>query len=173
KAAAILEAWYPGQDGGTAIAATLTGKNNPSGRLPVTFYESTDQLPPFTDYSMRGRTYRYFTGKPLYPFGFGLSYSTFHYSDLKVSGSHVTATVKNASSRAGDEVVQLYVAPKQAENGLLRQLSGIHHLHLEAGESRSVEFTLPRNPQQLKSISVGGSQPLASWPGVHYVEKTF
>jgi beta-glucosidase len=171
KAAAILEAWYPGQDGGTAIAATLTGKNNPSGRLPVTFYESTDQLPPFTDYSMRGRTYRYFTGEPLYPFGYGLSYSTFQYSDLSVSGNHVMATVKNVSSRDGDEVAQLYITPKKAENGLLRQLAGLRHVHLKAGESRSVEFTLPQDARQLKSISVGGSQPLPNWPGVHYIEK--
>ena len=81
---AILDAWYPGEEGGTAVAETLSGKNNPAGRLPVTFYKSADQLPPFEDYSMKGRTYRYFTGTPLYPFGYGLSYTKFSYSDLKV-----------------------------------------------------------------------------------------
>ena len=84
-AAAVLEAWYPGEEGGTAIAETLAGVNNPSGRLPVTFYASLDQLPPFEDYSMQNRTYRYFQGKPLYGFGYGLSYSTFEYSNLKLS----------------------------------------------------------------------------------------
>ena len=81
---AILEAWYPGEEGGTAVAQTLSGKNNPAGRLPVTFYTGVEQLPPFEDYSMKGRTYRYFEGTPLYPFGYGLSYTTFSYSDIKV-----------------------------------------------------------------------------------------
>src|SRR5207244_5423918 len=79
---AILEAWYSGEEGGAAIAETLSGKNNPAGRLPVTFYTGVDQLPPFEDYAMKGRTYRYFEGKPLYPFGFGLSYTTFSYKEL-------------------------------------------------------------------------------------------
>ena len=112
-AAALLAAWYGGEEAGTAIAETLAGINNPAGRLPVTFYKSVDQLPPFTDYAMKGRTYRYFKGEPLYPFGFGLSYSTFEYSGLAAKrtpkGAEIRATVKNTSARDGDEVVQLYV----------------------------------------------------------------
>ncbi len=113
-ATALLAAWYGGEEAGTAIAETLAGVNNPAGRLPVTFYKSVDQLPPFTDYAMKGRTYRYFKGEPLYPFGFGLSYSSFAYSGLSAkrtpNGAEIRATVKNTSSREGDEVVQLYVA---------------------------------------------------------------
>jgi beta-glucosidase len=168
KAMAILEAWYPGQDGGSAIAATLAGTNNPSGRLPVTFYESTEQLPPFTDYSMRGRTYRYFTGKPLYPFGYGLSYSNFQYSDLAVAGNHVTVRVTNTSSRSGDEVVEVYAAPKSSKTGLIRQLAGFKRIHLQGGESRICDFILTLKPEAIRSVSVGGSQPE---PGAHFVEK--
>ena len=90
-AAAILEAWYPGEEGGTAIAETLAGANNPGGRLPVTFYASLDQLPPFDDYSMQKRTYRYFSGKPLYAFGYGLSYASFVYSNLRLSSEKLQA----------------------------------------------------------------------------------
>ena len=114
---AILVAWYPGQEGGNAIADVLFGKTNPSGRLPVTFYRSVSQLPAFADYDMKGRTYRYFEGDPLYPFGFGLSYTTFEYSGLAVDRPRVKAgdplvvsmNLKNAGSRDGHEVVQLYV----------------------------------------------------------------
>ncbi len=114
---AILDAWYPGEEGGTALADVLFGDYNPGGRLPVTFYKSVDQLPPFTDYSMQGRTYRYFKGDPLYPFGFGLSYTKFKYDNLKLSASKVkagdelriTAEVRNVGEKPGDEVVQLYV----------------------------------------------------------------
>ncbi len=114
KAAAILEAWYGGESAGTAIAETLDGANNPAGRLPVTFYRSVEQLPPFADYSMDGRTYRYFRGDPLYPFGYGLSYSTFQYSGLKLNplpGGRYQAvvTVTNTSKAPGEEVAQFYV----------------------------------------------------------------
>ena len=112
-ATAVLAAWYGGEEAGSAIADTLAGANNPAGRLPVTFYTSADQLPPFTDYAMKGRTYRYFEGTPLYPFGFGLSYSSFTYADLSAkrtaAGAEIRATVTNTSARDGDEVVQLYV----------------------------------------------------------------
>jgi Glycosyl hydrolase family 3 C-terminal domain len=115
---AILEAWYPGEEGGTPIAETLSGKNNPAGRLPVTFYTSVDQLPSFESYAMKGRTYRYFEGTPLYPFGYGLSYTTFSYSDLTLPTSVITAgqpmtaevTVTNKGKLAGDEVAQLYLS---------------------------------------------------------------
>ncbi len=113
---AILEAWYPGEEGGTAIAETLAGDNNPGGRLPLTFYSSLSQVPDFTDYSMKGRTYRYFDGKPLYPFGFGMSYTKFDYTDLKgptvlAAGdpAKIEVTVTNSGSVAGDDVVELYL----------------------------------------------------------------
>ena len=114
---AVLEAWYPGEEGGAAVAETLSGKNNPAGRLPVTFYKGVDQLPNFEDYGMANRTYRYFSGKPLYPFGYGLSYTKFSYSDLSVPTQAIAAgqpvgadvTVTNTGKVAGDEVVQLYL----------------------------------------------------------------
>src|SRR5205085_12300023 len=124
-AAAIPEAWDPGEEGGTAVADVLSGEYNPAGRLPVTFYKSVAQLPPFTSYSMNGRTYRYFAEQPLYPFGFGLSFSWFNYSDAKIvpdqvaAGTPVTvsALVTNASSAPGDEVVQLYLSRSEERRG--------------------------------------------------------
>ena len=172
-AAAVLELWYGGEECGTAIAETLAGVNNPGGRLPVTFYKGIDQLPKFDDYSMKGRTYRYFSGEPLYGFGFGLSYSTFQYSALKAqrtaSGAQISVRVKNASGPDGDEVVQLYVNGGGGEGDPIRQLRGFERVHLRKGETRDVQFTLtpedvPRNKLQ---ISVGGGQPAA---GVAHVE---
>jgi beta-glucosidase len=182
NAAAILEAWYPGEEGGTAVAETLAGINNPSGRLPVTFYKSVDQLPPVEDYSMKGRTYRYFEGEPLYPFGYGLSYSKFRYSGLKIDppaadGSvQLHATVKNASGREGDEVVQLYLS-KQSSHFTVprRSLVGFDRVHLRPNELRQIAFTLNReqlmvldndgNPTLERGkflLGVGGQQPEAS-----------
>ena len=164
-AAAVLELWYGGEEAGTAIAETLAGTNNPAGRLPVTFYRGVEQLPPFTDYAMKGRTYRYFAGEPLYGFGFGLSYSTFQYSGLKTqrtaSGARVTVRVKNDSLREGDEVVQLYVAGGGADGDPLRQLRGFQRVHLRAGETREVQFALGKGdmPPGKVKISVGGGQP--------------
>jgi beta-glucosidase len=172
-AAAVLAAWYGGEEAGTAIAETLAGVNNPAGRLPVTFYRSVDQLPPFTDYAMKGRTYRYFTGDPLYRFGFGLSYSTFGYSNLvakrTAKGAEVSARVRNTSHRDGDEVVQLYVAGNGDEGAPIRSLRGFRRVHLKAGESREVTFTLGAGelPKGPVGISVGGGQPLS---GTSYVE---
>ena len=169
-ATALLSSWYGGEETGTAIAETLAGVNNPAGRLPVTFYKGLDQLPEFTDYSMKGRTYRYFTGAPLYPFGYGLSYSSFTYSGLKTkrtaAGAEVLATVKNTSSREGDEVVQLYVSGGPGEE--IRSLRGFQRIHLGSGESRQVSFTLPHEdvPQGKLEISVGGGQPLNGTPFV-------
>jgi len=171
-APAILSAWYGGEEAGTAIAETLAGTNNPAGRLPITFYESTSQLPPFTDYAMAGRTYRYFSGPTLYSFGYGLSYSTFRYSGFKGkrtgSGGEVRATVKNTSSREGDEVVQLYVAGGSEKDAPIRSLRGFQRIHLRAGESREVRFTLPSDAiaQPGAQVSVGGGQPV---PGVSFV----
>jgi beta-glucosidase len=180
NARAVLEAWYPGQSGGQAIAETLSGANNPAGRLPVTFYAGIDQLPPFEDYSMANRTYRYFKGKPLYSFGDGLSYTSFAYSKLHLSTANlnagdtltVEADVKNAGSTAGDEVAELYLAPPKTNVSPALALAGFERVHLNAGETRHVTFHLdPRTLSQvddkgvravspgLYRISVGGSQP--------------
>jgi beta-glucosidase len=169
---ALLAAWYGGEEAGTAIAETLSGVSNPAGRLPVTFYKSVDQLPPFTDYAMKGRTYRYFKGEPLYSFGFGLSYSTFAYSGLSAKrtpkGAAIRATVKNTSARDGDEVVQLYVGGETGEGSPIRSLRGFQRIRLRAGESRQVNFTLGADdlPKSAIDISVGGGQPLANIPHV-------
>lgn len=149
--AAILVAWYPGQRGGSAVADVLFGDANPAGRLPVTFYKATEKLPPFDDYNMQGRTYRYFGGEPLYPFGHGLSYTRFEYADLELDRSTVdargtvkaTARIKNVGARAGDEVVQLYVRPVDVKQWrAVKELRGIERLTLAPGEEKRVSFTL-------------------------------
>lgn len=149
---AILEAWYPGQAGGTAIADVLFGDYNPAGRLPVTFYRSADDLPPFEEYAMQGRTYRFFEGEPLYPFGHGLSFTSFAYSNLAISSASidadgvatVRADVTNSGARAGDEVVQLYVQHVDAVvPRAIRELKGYTRITLRPGETRTVSFTLP------------------------------
>ena len=168
RAAAVLETWYNGEEAGTAIAETLAGINNPAGRLPVTFYRGADQLPPFEDYSMQGRTYRYFKGDPLWGFGFGLSYSKYQYSNLRAQrtgqGARVSVRVKNDSNREGDEVVQLYTSGGDA----IRQLRGFRRIHLRAGEARDVEFSLAAEdlPKANAKISVGGGQPTGTIPHV-------
>jgi len=165
-AAALLESWYNGEEAGTAIAETLAGVNNPAGRLPVTFYKSVDQLPKFEDYDMKGRTYRYFKGDALYGFGFGLSYSKFTFSGLRTqrnsTGAKVSVRVKNDSTRDGDEVVQLYVGGAGDADDPIRNLRGFERIHLRAGETREVEFTLGSAdvPKDKVRISVGGGQPV-------------
>jgi beta-glucosidase len=162
-ASAILEAWYPGEEGGAAIAGTLAGDDDPAGRLPVTFYGSLDQLPPFEDYSMAGRTYRYFAGQPLYGFGYGLSYTTFAYSHLKLSPAHVKAgdsltveaDVTNIGKRRGDEVVELYLRGPQAGGAPLRTLRSIDRVNLQPGETRHVAFTL--DPARLSEVDEAGT----------------
>jgi beta-glucosidase len=156
-APAILQAWYPGGEGGTAIADVLFGDYNPAGRLPVTFYKSVDQLPPFTDYSMQGRTYRYFKGEPLYPFGYGLSYTRFAYSNLRVKSVKVGEPVKvvvdvtNAGEREGDEVVQLYLSDVAASAPVpIRTLVGFERISLRPREKRTVTFTI--TPRQMSLI---------------------
>ncbi len=169
---AVLEAWYGGEEIGTAVAETLAGSNNPAGRLPVTFYKSIDQLPPFEDYAMQGRTYRYFKGDVLYPFGYGLSYSDFKYSGLRTrrtaKGGQIVVRVKNDSPRAGDEVVQLYFAGGSAPDDAVRELRGFQRIHLRAGESRPVQFSVPAEdlPKDKVQISVGGGQPIGEVPRV-------
>ena len=184
---AILDAWYPGEEGGTAVADTLSGKNNPAGRLPVTFYKGIDQLPNFEDYSMRNRTYRYFTGKPLYPFGYGLSYTKFSYSGLTLPTGPVkptdpvtaSVTVTNTGSLAGDEVVQLYLSFPSVKGAPLRALRAFKRVHLEPGASQKVEFTLKNRDLGMVTdvgepiiaagkyaVSVGGGQPDTGAPAV-------
>ncbi len=152
---AILVAWYPGQRGGSAVADVLFGDVSPSGRLPVTFYKANEKLPPFDDYRMEGRTYRYFEGEPLYPFGHGLSYTKFEYSNLQLDRSQAGATdeitatvrVKNVGARTGEEVVQLYVRPMGVKQmRALKELRGIEKIALFPGEEREVSFTL--TPQE-------------------------
>ena len=146
---AIIQAWYPGGDGGTAVAELIAGDFSPAGRLPVTFYKSVDQLPPFEDYSMDGRTYRRFTGQPLYPFGYGLSYTSFTYGKAQASrttikagdGVSLSVDVRNTGKREGDEVVQLYVS-RPSPDAPIRSLAAFRRVHLGAGESRRVTFEL-------------------------------
>lgn len=177
---AILEAWYPGQAGGTAIADILFGDYNPAGRLPLTFYKSVNQLPPFEEYSMKERTYKYFTGEPLFEFGYGLSFSTFEYSNLQLPQScqanetiKLSVDVTNTSNIDGEEVVQLYVSRSEKTEGPIRTLQGFKRVMIKKGETKNVAFELsPENfaefhpehkmfvPKGIVSIAVGGRQPL-------------
>jgi len=169
-AAAILEAWYPGEEGGNAVADVLSGDYNPGGRLPVTFYKSVAQLPPFTDYSMFNRTYRYFTEDPLFPFGFGLSYSTFSYSDGglgevnsgSIVGKLVSSKLTNASNIPGDEVVELYISHPGVEGAPIRALAGFQRIHLEAHASQTITFTL--TPRELSIVDPNGNRLVPAGP---------
>jgi len=184
---AILESWYAGEEGGSAIAETLSGANNPAGRLPVTFYTGVEQLPPFENYFMHGRTYRYFEGTPLYPFGYGLSYTTFSYSDLAAPKDPVHAgdpavfevTVTNTGKVAGDEVAQLYLNFPDEKGAPIRALRAFERVHLEPGASTRVHFQLkPRDLSMVNeagspmiaegdyTVSIGGGQPGTSAPSV-------
>ena len=192
NADAILQAWYPGEEGGAAVAETLAGRNNPAGRLPITFYKGLEGLPDFTDYSMKNRTYRYFSGEVLYPFGYGLSYSSFQYDRLRLSTPtlaagkplNVQVRVTNRSAVAGDEVAQLYLQFGGAAGAPRRALRGFQRLHLKAGESRTLRFALAARElshvneagQVVVSagryqVSVGGGQPQLT-PGVISAELT-
>lgn len=177
---AILEAWYPGQAGGEAVADVLWGDYNPAGRLPVTFYKSIDQISAFDNYDMKGKTYRYFTGEPLYEFGYGLSYTNFEYNFKSIPESvkagkdiKVAVDVTNTGKMDGDEVVQLYVSLPESKHLVpVRSLQGFKRIHLKAGETQTVEFTLTPNQFAARDdnnaavveegevlISVGGKQP--------------
>jgi beta-glucosidase len=177
---AIIEAWYPGQAGGAAIADVIFGDYNPSGRLPVTFYKDINDIPAFSEYDMSGKTYRYFKGEPLYEFGYGLSYSTFKYSNLNIpdgqkTGDDVTLTVaiENTSKVKGDEIVQVYVQNTNADAfNPHKTLAAFERVPLKAGEKKTVSFTISKdqlssvteqgekvvNPGEY-TISVGGAQP--------------
>jgi beta-glucosidase len=182
----IVQAWYPGGEGGHAVAQLLAGDYSPAGRLPVTFYRSADQLPPFADYKMEGRTYRYFRGEALYPFGHGLSYTRFLYSKPRVSSAMVPAggfvdvsvDVTNGGDRDGDEVVQLYVTHPQNSGAPLRTLQGFQRVHLLKGETKTLSFRLQdRGLSTVDSdgkrsivpgkvdVWIGGGQPV-SRPGL-------
>jgi len=168
-AQAVLEAWYPGVDGGNAIAHTLAGLNNPAGRLPVTFYASLDGLPAFTDYNFKtsagGRTYRYFTGKPLWGFGYGLSYTMFTYGPVKLSadalkaGDPITATVTvtNSGVVAGDEIVEAYLKTPQMD-GPIHSLAGFERVNIPAGRSKDVTITL--DPRTLSTVDDQGNRSI-------------
>lgn len=187
NANAVLDSWYAGEEGGTAVAQTLSGKNNPAGRLAVTFYTGVDQLPPFEDYAMKGRTYRYFEGKPLYPFGYGLSYTTFSYRGLTLPKNPVHAgepvsvevTVTNTGEREGDEVSQLYLSFPKVPGAPLRALRGFKRIHLKPSESQNVRFELKERDLSMVSatgepiiaegeysVSIGGGQPNTAAPTI-------
>ena len=168
---ALVDAWYPGESGGAAIADVLFGDYNPAGRLPVTFYQSADQLPAFEDYSMKGRTYRYFQGDPLYAFGYGLSYTTFGYRKLECpervkskQDATLTVEVRNTGKVAGEEVVQAYV-----KHDNVRSLAGFQRVMLQPGERKVVKLTLPARElpaEGVAEIAVGGEQPSEKWGGL-------
>jgi beta-glucosidase len=187
NANAILEAWYPGEEGGTAIGQTLSGRNNPAGRLPVTFYRGIEQLPRFEDYSMNNRTYRYFSGDPLYRFGYGLSYAHYAYANLKLSKTRLDAgdslavdlDVTSESQRAGDEVVELYLNFPGVAGAPIRALRGFERVHLASGDTRHVHLDLNSRDLSLVNESgdrvivpgeyglfVGGGQPGTGVPGL-------
>ena len=173
NADAILEAWYPGQAGGLAVANVLAGKVDPAGRLPLTFYRSVDDLPPFDDYRMKGRTYRYYTGTPVYPFGYGLSYTSFAYGPLQIepapsgpqNGIRVTTEVRNTGSRAGDEVVQLYLKFPDLPGAPNIALRGFSRISLQPGEQRQVSFQL--SPRDLSAVTPDGQREVM--PGEYLV----
>ncbi len=165
---AILDAWYAGEEGGTAIAQTLAGVYNPAGRLPVTFYKGAEQLPEFEDYAMKNRTYRYFSGEPLYGFGHGLSYTTFEYSGMKLSNPSLNAgdplnvevDVKNTGARDGDEVVELYISFPKMDGAPLKALRGFKRVHCKAGEQQHV--TVPLTPRDLSYVNAAGDRLVAA-----------
>jgi len=168
KLPAIVEAWYPGGEGGHAVAGLIAGDYSPSGRLPLTFYRSADQLPPFKDYGMAGRTYRYFGGEALYPFGHGLSFTTFKYGQLRVARSvkagealKVSVDIANTGARDGDEVAQLYVS-RGAAGAPIRSLKGFQRVALKAGETKTLTFEL--DPAALSVVDAAGVRAVEAGP---------
>jgi len=183
---AILESWYSGEEGGRAIANTLSGLNNPAGRLPVTFYSDTNQLPNFQDYSMKGRTYRYFSGTPLWQFGYGLSYTSFRYANLQLPKTvragqslHASVNVTNVGDVAGDEVVQLYLSFPNVSGAPIRALRAFKRVHIAPDASQNVAFELTARDLSMVTdrgdilvapgpyrVSLGGGQPSSGLPTV-------
>lgn len=172
---AIIEAWYPGGDGGQAVAELIAGDFSPSGRLPLTFYRSTEDLPPFTDYGMKGRTYRYFEGTPLYPFGYGLSYTRFRYDQARLEQDRVAAgeaaraavRIANIGDRDAEEVVQLYVSRPGVEGAPRHSLAGFQRVALKAGESREISFDIPA--AALSLVRVDGSRMTPAGPALVWI----
>ena len=142
---AILQAWYAGEQGGHAVADVLFGDYNPSGKLAVTFYKDDAQLPPFDEYRMAGRTYRYFHDEPLYPFGHGLSYTTYKYGKPSYKNGKVTVEVKNTGKTDGTEIVQVYMRRPADTAGPIKTLRAYKRVDLKAGESKKVEIDFPRD----------------------------
>lgn len=165
-AAGIVQAWYPGQAGGLAVAQVLAGRSDAGGRLPLTFYRGVDDLPAFDDYTMKGRTYRYYAGTPVYPFGHGLSYASFGYRGLAVAplggradnGLVVKVRVRNTSQRVGDEVPQLYIAPPAFEGAPRHALRGVQRVTLKPGEERELTYRL--SPRDLSFVNTAGERRL-------------
>lgn len=139
---AILQAWYPGEQGGTAVADVLFGDFNPAGKLPVTFYRNVSQLPDYQDYRMSNRTYRYMKDKPLFPFGYGLSYTSFRFGKAKVKDNKLQVKIQNTGNRFGEEVVQVYVRALDDSNGPIKSLRGFKRIGLQAGEKHTVLFDM-------------------------------
>jgi beta-glucosidase len=181
---AILEAWYPGEEGGTAISDVLFGDYNPGGRLPVTFYMTEKDIPEFTDYSMAGRTYRYFKGDALYPFGWGLSYTRFAYANLNIPSTieagqpiNLSVEVTNVGDLTGDEVVQVYVTDLEASVPVaVRALNAFDRISLAPCQTAKMNFTLDPSAMSVVTdegrrivepgrflVTVGGCQPLKKW----------
>lgn len=142
NAEAILQAWYPGEQGGRAVADVLFGDYNPSGKLPITFYKNTEQLPDFLDYTMANRTYRYMKEQPLFAFGHGLSYTTFDYSKLQYKKNKIVFTIKNAGTRKGTAVSEIYIRRADDKNGPTKTLKGFIRTELKAGESKQLVYPL-------------------------------
>jgi beta-glucosidase len=171
---ALLQAWYPGQEGGTAVADVIFGDFNPSGKLPVTFYKSTAQLPEFTDYSMENRTYRYFKGEPMYAFGYGLSYTDFAFGDAQLSANSIkagesvdiTIPVTNAGKMDGAEVIQVYVKSLTNEDAPIKSLKGYVRKEIAAGKTETVKITLEPESFAYYSANVDG---LEVFPGKYQI----
>ncbi len=171
---ALLQAWYPGQEGGTAVADVLFGDYNPSGKLPVTFYKSTEQLPEFTDYSMENRTYRYFKGEPQYAFGYGLSYTDFEFGEALLSSSSIKAGEKveitipltNVGKMDGAEVVQVYVKSLTNPDAPIKSLKGYVRQEIKAGKSEKVRITLEPESFAYYNADVDG---LKVFPGKYQI----
>ncbi len=165
---AIVQAWYAGQEGGTAIAEVLFGDVNPSGKLPVTFYKSTEQLPDYEDYSMKGRTYRYMTDKPLFPFGYGLSYTTFAYGDASLNGMTITIPVTNTGSRDGEEIVQVYLSRPNDPEGPIQTLRAFKRVSIPKGKTTEVSLTLDEKSLEWFDTETNTMRPLKGAYTIHY-----
>ncbi|MBP5506512.1 MAG: glycoside hydrolase family 3 C-terminal domain-containing protein, partial [Prevotella sp.] len=157
---AIVQAWYAGQEGGTAIAEVLFGDINPSGKLPVTFYKNTEQLPDYEDYSMKGRTFRYMTDKPLYPFGYGLSYTTFSYGDARLDGKTLTIPVTNTGNRDGEEIVQVYLSRPDDPEGPIQTLRAFKRVSIPKGKTVNVSLTLDKKSFEWFDTETNTIRPL-------------